>query len=141
MLIAVFGVMLYYNYSVSRDLLVKSVEENTRNLTNSAINKSEGIFSVIEKIALNAKYYFEQGNVSNEDAISLLQEIVKGNDEIFGSCIALRPDTVNGKIKYDAPYCWKTSDGLKIKNLNTESYNYTEADWFSIPLSTHEHLF
>ncbi len=48
MLIAVFGVMLYYNYSVSRDLLVKSVEENTRNLTNSAINKSEGIFSVIE---------------------------------------------------------------------------------------------
>lgn len=138
MLITVFGVMLYYNYSVSRDLLVKSVEENTRNLTNSAINKSEGIFSVIEKIALNAKYYFEQGNVSNEEAVCLLQEIVKENDEIFGSCIALRPDTVNGIIKYDAPYCWKTSEGLKIKNLNSESYNYTEADWFSIPYSTHK---
>ncbi len=49
--ILIFTFFLIYNYTVSRKLLLKNVEENARHLSNAAVNQIESYFKCIEKTA------------------------------------------------------------------------------------------
>lgn len=132
--IGIFSFIFFYNYYISRELLLKNVEENTRNLTSSAINKSEGVFTTLEKIAYNSSIFIKNQNYSRDYILATIQGIVSGNDEIYGSCFAYNPKINPINEKYDAPYFWKDNGKIKFKNLASDDYNYTNWDWYEYPL-------
>lgn len=136
--IGIFSIIFLYNYYISRELLLKNVQENTQNLTNSAINKSEGVFNTIEKIAFNSSLFIKNQNYYRDNIINTIQEIVLGNDEIFGSCFAFNPKLNPGQEKLDAPYYWKDNGKIKSKNLANENYSYTDWEWYTYPFLNHK---
>lgn len=132
--ILIFFMILLYNYYISRKLILNSVKENTKNLTSSAINKSEGFFRVIEKITKNISYLICDNDKSEDEIKNILSNIVKNNDEICGSCLAYEPYKFKSGIEYFAPYFYKKADTLLYKNLAKEKYNYPEWNWYRNPI-------
>ena len=126
----IFFLILSYNYFISRKLILKNVRENTKNLTSSAINKSEGFFRVIEKITQNTSYLIQYSEKSEKEINFILSTIIKKNDEIYGSCMAFEPYMFKNDIKYFAPYFYKKGDSLLFKNLANSNYFYPDWDWY-----------
>jgi len=132
----VFFLILIYNYAVSRKLILKNVEENTKNLTSSAINKSEGFFKVIEKITQNVSYLLRNTKKTETEINSILSDIVENNEEIYGSCMAYEPNKFKSNIKYYAPYFYKKGHRILYENLANADYFYPDWDWYKKPIST-----
>lgn len=130
----VFLSVFIYNYRVSRELILRNVEENTRNLTSSAINKSEGFFRSIEKVALNFSYVVMDEPADTAATLRLLKDIVGKNEEIFGSCVAWRPEPRGKDTLYYAPYFCKSGDSLIYRNLGNLGYRYPEWEWYRAPV-------
>lgn len=130
----IFFLILVYNYYISRKLILKNVQENTKNLTSSAINKSEGFFRVIEKIAQNVSYLIRDSIKSEDELNSILSSIVKNNSEIYGSCLAFAPHEFNSNIEYFAPYYYKKGNSFLYENLARADYFYPEWDWYKNPV-------
>ena len=133
--IIVFSFLITYNYFVSRNLLLKNVKEITRNLTSSAINKSEGFFLGIEKIAINSALFISKDDYFFENTESILSDLLISNPDVFGSCIAYKPIISMDDTILNAPYGWKTDSGLRFKNLGNKDYNYLLWDWYTIPVN------
>ncbi len=132
--ILIFFMILLYNYYISRKLILTNVKENTKNLTSSAINKSEGFFRVIEKITKNISYLICDNDKSENEIKNILSNIVKNNDEICGSCLAYEPYKFKSNIEYFAPYFYKKADTLLYKNLAEDEYNYPAWGWYHNPI-------
>ncbi|MBZ0243254.1 MAG: SpoIIE family protein phosphatase, partial [Bacteroidales bacterium] len=109
------------------------MKENTRNLTSSAINKSEGFFLGIEKIAINSALFISKDDCFTDNTEAVLADVLNSNSEIFGSCIAYKPLIANADTFLNAPYGWKTDSGIQFKNLGDKDYNYPLWDWYTIP--------
>lgn len=131
--IVIFSLVITYNYFVSLNLLLKNQKESTRNLTSSAINKSEGFFLGIEKIAINSALFISKDNYFFDNTEAVLSDVLISNPDIFGSCIAYKPIISKGDTILNAPYGWKTESGLSFKNLGSKDYNYLKWDWYTIP--------
>lgn len=129
----IFSLMLFYNYSISRRYILRSVQENTRNLTSSAINKSEVFFRVIEKIAQNMSFTIRNAKKSETELRMILSDIVQNNSEIYGSCIAYAPYQFHKDLQLYAPYCYRKGDALCFENLANPAYNYPDWEWYSLP--------
>jgi len=136
----VFFLILIYNYTVSRKLILKNVEENTKNLTSSAINKSEGFFKVIEKITQNVGFLLSDTKKTAPEINSILSDIVKNNEEIYGSCMAYGPYQFKSNIKYYAPYYYKKGNSILYENLANAGYFYPDWDWYKIPVTMEKPL-
>lgn len=132
--IIVFSFLIMYNYSVSRKLLLKNMKEITRNLTSSAINKSEGFFLGIEKVAINSALFISKDNYFYDNTELILSDILISNPDVYGSCVAYKPIISNGDTILNAPYGWKEDSVVKFRNLANKDYNYLLWDWYTIPV-------
>ncbi len=133
--LVIFFLILFYNYSISRKLILKNVQENTKNLTSSAINKSEGFFKVIEKITENVSYLIRDTDKTDQELKSILLNVVKNNNEIYGSCMAYAPHKFKPEIEYFAPYFYKKGVDLLYENLANGDYFYPNWDWYKNPVA------
>jgi sigma-B regulation protein RsbU (phosphoserine phosphatase) len=129
----IFTLVFLYNYYISRELILKNVQENTRNLTSSAINKSEGFFRSIEKVAFNFSFVAKDDMGNREHLKKLIREIVGNNEEIFGSCVAYAPEVKRGDTMYFAPYFCRSGDSLLYRDLADTNYFYPAWDWYRVP--------
>lgn len=133
----IFVLVFIVNFYLSGKLMLKNVEENTKNLTSSAINKSEGFFLAIEKVALNLSLVVRDDPNDTLRIRRLLQDVVLNNEEVFGSCVAFAPQTTGTFINKYAPYYCKSGDTLHFANLASPSYNYLNWDWYRVPAQEH----
>lgn len=138
--IAIFSLLIAYNYIVSRQLLLKNVEENARNITASAINKSEGFFNKIEKIAVNGALLVSKNDQFIKNEKSILSDLIINNNEIYGSCIAYKPEISGFDTVYNAPYYWLKDSIIHFRNLADKSYYYPVWEWYSIPVKEHRNI-
>jgi phosphoserine phosphatase RsbU/P len=130
----IFGSTFVYNYATTRSLLLSKVEENTRNLSSSAINKSEGFFRSIEKVALSMRYVIENSEKDEAELHSLIKDLVLHNEEIYGSCVAFEPYEYRANAEYYAPYFYEIEEGeIDYVDLAEDDYRYPEWDWYQIP--------
>lgn len=131
--VIVFSSMITYNYFVSRNLLLKNMKEITRNLTSSAINKSEGFFLGIEKVAINSALFITDESYFFDNTETILSDILISNPDVYGSCIAYKPIIVNNDTLLNAPYGWKENAEVKFRNLANKDYDYLLWDWYTTP--------
>ncbi len=121
-------------YFISRNLLLDSAEENAKNITEKNVNKIDAVISKASKIPTNIALVLETLNPTEEEIISLLEEIVKKNDEIYGSAIAFQPYSFKGNKYFYAPYVYKKDNKIIVDNLDDPSYEYFFQDWYQIPV-------
>ena len=125
--------LLFYNYQVSKKLILKNAEDKAFNLTQSTKLKIENILLTTQKIPENIAYIFENSSFSKDELNSLLRMVVENNEEVFGSCTAFEPYSFFKDSLYYAPYYYKTNDTLRIKYLGDSSYNYFDLNWYKKP--------
>ncbi len=129
----IFAAIILYNYFISRDLLLKNVEDNVKNLADGSAQKIEKVLEASAKIPQNLSYILGASQYSADELRNLLELIVENNDEVFGSCIAFEPYAYDTDSFYFAPYVFMTDSGPSFKYLNSESFNYFDEDWYRIP--------
>jgi len=131
--IGIFG----YNYLFSRRIIINRIHENAENLIFSAINKIETVLYSVEKVPDTIAYFLEYSSYTKEDLIELLQSIVEGNPEIYGSTISFEPNTFEKKSYYFAPYFYKNrgteNPETKLIYLGGKDYDYFNLPWYRLP--------
>jgi len=128
-----FFLTLFYNYQVSKKLLLNESRQVAMHLTNTTITKIGEVLKSIQKIPLRLVYIIEKTDVEEEELIKMLNAVVKNNDELFGSCIAFEPNSFVNDQEQFAPYFYRTEEGIKYKELGHTDYNYFNWDWYKIP--------
>jgi len=125
--------LLYYNYEVSKKLILKGAEEKAYDLTQSTKLIIENILLTTQKIPENLAYIFEESSFDATELNAILKMAVENNKEIFGSCVAFEPYAFYADSVYYAPYYFKVGDSVSLKYLGSKDYNYFDLDWYKLP--------
>ncbi len=131
----IFIIIFIYNYNLTKEIVEKDIESNAINLTQNKINQVEKVLISVEKVPENIAKLLENISYSEKDLIEILHTMVDSNPEIYGATIAFEPYMFDKKLKYFAPYVYKSSGNLKSTSLGTDTYNYHNSEWYTRPKS------
>lgn len=120
-------------YIISSNLLESSVKESAKYIAERNVNKIDAVIGRSAKIPYNLATVLEKFDLSKTEIVSLLQETVKKNPEIFGAAIAYEPYSFDINKYYFAPYVYRDKNEIKSTNLNNDNYAYFFQDWYQIP--------
>ena len=127
--IAAFG----YNYYHSRNLIIDNALEESRTLSRVAINRIETVLAGIDRPARLLSKTLESRDHSEAEVLKLIENLVEGTPEIFGSTAAFEPYGRDSRKRLFAPYYNKEKEKLKLTWLGENGYDYLQMDWYKIP--------
>ncbi|MEI6631430.1 MAG: serine/threonine protein phosphatase, partial [bacterium] len=87
----IFLLIVGSNYTFSKNMLRRNIEQNAQNLTLRTVNKIETVLASVKKIPENMAYFVQESNFDKERMVEMLRMIVSNNDEIRGAGIAFEP--------------------------------------------------
>ncbi|HPL63129.1 MAG TPA: SpoIIE family protein phosphatase [Syntrophales bacterium] len=129
----IFLIAFGYNYSESRYLVMKNVEENAKNLALSTSHQIENVLRGVDDAPRYLASSLEYINCSDRELLMQIEGIVRLNSDIFGSTVAFEPYTRDPRRQYFAPYYCRDKDHLKLSYLGGKGYHYPLWDWYLIP--------
>jgi sigma-B regulation protein RsbU (phosphoserine phosphatase) len=121
------------NFLRSREILLKNVRENAKNLSLATVNKIEITLNKVEQIPKTLAYHLEHSSLTEKEMLNLLTNVTASSDEITGVTIAFDPDSFPGVKGEFAPYVYKHNGNLKTVYLRSPENNYQIKDWYLIP--------
>ncbi|MBN1276853.1 MAG: SpoIIE family protein phosphatase [Deltaproteobacteria bacterium] len=126
----IFIVIFGYNYIVSRQIIIKTAEENARNLARATVNRIDTVLRSVEKIPQNLASFMEYFFYEGGQIIDLVGSVVENNPEIYGSTIAFEPYSYDKNALFFAPYYYRNKDKIEFAYI---PYEYFYWDWYQIP--------
>ena len=127
------AISLWYNYTSSKDLIIKEIEQNARETLKATVNRIDTILFSVEKATQgistpmeNPDFYVDH----KENIFYLLREVVRKNWEIYGAAVAFEPFEFGKNLRFFAPYYYKSNGKIKFKFV---PYNYFSWDWYMVP--------
>jgi len=130
----IFLVIFSYNYSVSRRIIEKDIENEARTLVLATVNRIEKVLLPVEKVPENLSSFLEKHSYDRRELLELLRAVVEKNPEIYGAAVAFEPHRFAKEVPYFAPYFYKEKNGnVKFLDLGNKSYKYIHWDWYQIP--------
>lgn len=128
----IFFAVVYYNYTISRQTVLKTVEDNTRYLTLSTVHKIENTLIGIEKIPIYLAASLEWQVYTHDSLFQCIENVLNSNSEIYGAMIAYEPFLFNPESRYFAPYICR--EGNELRKYDAEAaFNYFFWDWYLMP--------
>ena len=130
----IFLVIFSYNYSVSRRIIEKDIENEARTLVLATVNRIEKVLLPVEKVPENLSSFLEKHSYDRRELLEFLRTVVEKNPEIYGAAVAFEPHRFAKEVPYFAPYFYKEKNGnVKFLDLGNKSYKYIHWDWYQIP--------
>lgn len=128
----VLAVIYTYMYNSSATIIKKNITANAENLTRQTVSQIEAVLLSVQKIPSNLAEVIMHHDLSIEEAMQLMQVMVKNNSEVFGMALAFEPYYVKKDSFYFSPYFYKSGDAVKLMYLGNAEYNYFIMDWYQI---------
>ena len=128
----VFFAVFFYNYAISRQTVLKSVEDNTRYLTLSTVHQIENTLLGIEKIPLYLAASLETEVYTRDSLLKWIENVLHANSEIYGATVAYEPFVFDPESRYYAPYVCREDDRLRVSDAEA-AFNYFFWDWYLMP--------
>ncbi len=125
----IFSIVFIYNYLFSRQIIQANIERNAESLTQSTVNKIDGVLSAVERVPINLAVFLEEFSYSGGELIGLIKAVVENNPEIYGAAIAFEPYAYSPNAKDFAPYFFKQDGKLQFTYI---PYDYFGWDWYQI---------
>jgi sigma-B regulation protein RsbU (phosphoserine phosphatase) len=122
-----------YDYYVSRGVVMDNIREESRQRAAAAIHKIEAVLGNAERPALVMAKNLDERRVPTDRIINVLEKMVGGTPEIFGSTAAFEPYGQDARRYYFAPYYSKQKNGLKLTYLGGRNYDYFRKNWYAAP--------
>lgn len=120
-------------YLISRSIILKSAEQNAKNITEKYVNKIDAVIGRVAKIPFNFAMVIENGMLNEQQITKMLQNIVSNNNEVYGSAIAFEPFSFDNNKYFSSIYVYKNGEKVVTANLNDPKYEYFYQDWYQIP--------
>ncbi|MBP8645566.1 MAG: SpoIIE family protein phosphatase [Syntrophobacteraceae bacterium] len=132
--VSIFAAAFTYEYVTSRNAVLKSVEENAKNLTLSSVHRIESILRSVERVSLNMAALVEQQSFTAPELVSLVETMVFRNQEIYGITVSYEPYAFDPESLCFAPFACRTPDG-RVQSFPPQyfAYPYFFWDWYQIP--------
>lgn len=121
------------NYYFSQETIVRSSEENAKNLTLQVVHEIESILNSVEKVPELIASGIEQGVLDEKELHQLIKNVVSKYPEVFGSAVAFEPNSFDPAKYYYSIYYYKNNDKVDFQDLGTVDYDYLHQDWYQIP--------
>ncbi len=128
------GVVVWNASRRSFDRVAAQTEQLSRLMARSYAAELENGLSKVRKIPEMIGRTLETGHFDTPEKVeSFLRDIVEKNPEIYGSCIAYKPQGLDPAINAYAPYWYRSVEGPKFEQLGKPEYNYFQWDWYRLP--------
>jgi len=109
-------------------------EELSRLMARSSAAKIETELSRVQKIPEMIGRTLETGQFDSAAKVEdFLRQVVEKNPEIYGSCIAFKPNGFDPNVPAYAPYFYRGRKGPVFEQLAKPDYNYFQWDWYRLP--------
>ena len=127
---------LGYNYTVSKRLITREIEEKAMETLQATTNRMDIIFFSMEKATKTLTIPMENRRVASnkENIFFLLQRVVAENREVYGSTVAFEPYAFDSHRRFFAPYYYKYRGKLSFRYI---PYNYFAWSWYMVPKLLH----
>lgn len=131
--VVTFMVVLIYNYYVSRNTIMKNIEDNAKILATSTIREISKSLDGAKQIAEDISFVFEYSEFTEKELMGLLENIVRKDDKIYGSVVSFEPYKFDKNRYFFGPYFYKSNGDVRYSDLGAEKYNYFKQDWYTTP--------
>jgi sigma-B regulation protein RsbU (phosphoserine phosphatase) len=134
----IFFLAFGYSNHVARGLMLRAVEENTRNLARSTASRIEAVLHAVEPLPQWLARHVAGERLSEPEISRLLQDELRASPHIYGSAVAFAPGEFSNEAKLAAPYVYRKDGRLQYVNLADGNYDYVSQDWYLIPRETRQ---
>ena len=129
----IFFLAFFYNYRVSRSLILSQTQENMDRVYGDTLVHIENVLRAVETAVKNLAYLLEHSSYQEGDLMELIASLVKNYEEIYGSTIAYAPYAFDRDKRLFAPYVYRKGKDILITSLAGPEYQYPDWDWYKIP--------
>ncbi len=129
----IYASILLLDYFSTRKLLINGVKKDVIHLAQATVNKINGVIIAAQSIPLNLAPIIENTEKKDFRFKESLEQIVKINKEVFGTCIAWEPYAFYPDKYYFAPYGYDCGNAVCYTILGGDNYVYFDFDWYKIP--------
>lgn len=128
----VFGFVLLYSYTFSKEIILKDAERRARYLALSVARRIEQEFRSVQKAPLGITAFLETPDSDLKKLDNLILRTVRDHPEVFGMAVAFEENTFPGTLLHCSYYYRK--DGEIVHDVQTpETEDYHREDWYHIP--------
>jgi len=129
----IFAGIFGYNYVLSHRYVVRVIENDARDLTLSTANRIASALRSVQNVPQTLSDILSQTNFTKEELQETLKALVESTEDLDGATIAFEPNAFDKKLKYFAPFYYKSGKIIHFKYLSQEVQDYFERDWYRIP--------
>ena len=105
--VAVFSAIFAYDFWLTRQIVLRNVEQGARNMAQATVNKIEDSLNSVEKVVENTAALLEETLWAKEDLNKIVRRVLTHNPEIYAMAVAFEPNVVVPGRTYYAPYTYR----------------------------------
>ncbi|MBN2125869.1 MAG: SpoIIE family protein phosphatase [Deltaproteobacteria bacterium] len=128
--LVIFSFVLSYNYIVSREIIIGTVEKDAHHLALATVNRIDAVLRGVEKIPENMAGVLECVPCQGGEIVHLARSMVENNPDIYGGTIAFEPYAYSPNSLTFAPYFYRKDGRTEFTYI---PYEYFQWDWYQIP--------
>ena len=129
----VFGFVLAYSYTFSKEIILKDAERRARYLSLSVARRIEQEFRAVEKAPIGLKAFLETPSSDLSGLDNLILRSVKDHSEVFGIAVAFEEWAFDKNTPLYCSYYYKKDGQYVYQGLSPETEDYLRKDWYHIP--------
>lgn len=128
-----------YMYWYQQRQLFNQAEQEARQILNRSVETMNSKFQLLKKLGSDIAQDLTENTLQEEAAIeSRLKSIAQEYPEVFGVGIAYQPYSFSQDQRLYAPYFTENNSGHLIFQPLQESYDYSQAEWYTKTLQQGE---
>jgi phosphoserine phosphatase RsbU/P len=132
----VFALAFGYSHHISRGLMLKAAEENTRNLARGTVSRIDALLRAVEPLPWLVANRVARSSFTEPEVAALLEDELRAGPHIFGGTVAFAPGQFSPSVPLCAPYVCGRDGAFQTSNLANDGYDYVSQDWYLIPRET-----
>ncbi len=122
-----------YSYVTARGLLEEELESKGRYMALATANRIETVVKGVERSCEGLVLALTQTDRSLERIYAIQRAMLRENDEIYGTTVAIAPVGEGATKTYKAPYVYRKDGELIGFDLAQNNYLYDVWDWYALP--------
>jgi len=100
--------------------------------------KIQNVMNEIEVAVREMAWLVERNIYSPDSMLIITQRVLEDNHFIVGSTVAFKPYYFKQYGKQFAPYSYIKDGKMRSKQLGTDTYDYHNMEWYTVPMKTGE---
>ena len=132
--VLILSAVIGYGYIIASQILEQELEAKARQMARATTGRIELVEVAARKIVDGMDGRLENYPPTDKEVLfSLLERLVRDNEEIYGATVALEPGAFGYSKDYTAPYVYRSWNHLVRDDRGKHATPYFVQDWYAIP--------